>query len=180
MSEVMEAKKLVDATATFEQTMRAAVQKQIAEERAKAVEKLKQMEERYKDKGERGGAREIGKEIDKLEEWLEQNGHVAPEKKTEPKSDIFIYGKEYLFSSDQIKGRLIFFKEGKVNVIFKRDAAPQNVMWQFEERRDHIVISDEGELGKVYISEVPQSEKNSIMIRLGGELRHHVVTASGQ
>ena len=176
LGEGRDAKKLVDETNAYEAAQRAELQKKIAEQQRKTIANLRRLAQKYKDAGDRGEAREIRKAIEELEEKV--GGRETTIKEAEPESDIFVYGKVYLFKSGKINGRITFMANGKANAIFKLQDDAKNVIWEFAEKGDHVYIKDAGVLGKVYISEVPKSEKRSIMIRLGGKLRHEVITAS--
>ncbi len=175
--DALDIKKLVEETDDYEKEQRAALKLGINEERESTILKLRRMEESHRDEGERITAKRIRKAIKKLEEKVNIGKDIV---KTTLESSIFEYDKEYLFKSDSIDGRITFLADGKVNAIYKNGESPSNVTWVFEEKSDHILINDAGELGIIYISEIPYTEKRSIMIRLGGKLRHHVVTGTHQ
>jgi len=177
MGDALEAKRLVDETDAYEKSKREELAKKISDERAKTIESLRRLAKKYRDKGERSEARDIRSLIEKLIAKQGGREEIAKEE-PEPESDILEYGKEYSFKSNEIEGRITFMANGNVNVIYKHGGSPQNVVWKFEEKADHILISKGGDLGRIYVSEVPKSEKRSIMIRLGGKLRHHVMTAT--
>ena len=175
LEDAKEAKNLVDETNKYEEQQRAELQKQIKERQKKTIESLKKLAEKYRDKGERRKAREILKAIRKLEDKLDG---LEFETEPVPESEVFEYGQIYLFKSGKIQGRITFMANGKANAIFKLGDDSQNVIWDFEEKDDHVYIKDAGDLGKIYVSEIPKSDKRSIMIRWGGKLRHEVLTAS--
>lgn len=177
LGDARRAKALVEDTDAYERQQRAQLEKEIAKKKSETIEKLKRLSRKYKDLGERREAREIRRLLSKLESKIKDTQKDPDDEPEQLTSRVFQYGQDYFFKSNKISGKITFMENGKVNMIFTAANTTKNEDFNFEEKEDHILIKNGGILGKIYVSEIPKSSKESIMIRLGGKLLHEVVTA---
>jgi len=177
-------KEQVNKVKKYEEQERARTKEKITEMRKQAVLDLERLLKQFSSDDKKGEADLIKMEINKLKAkmGLEVKGQLpvkAVSKGNGGKGNrYFKYREEYDFvEKDIISGKFIFMPTGKVRVIYVYKAQTQSAFWNWEDKDDHIEIDSGSSLGKIIISERPNSNLKLLLVRWGGDLKNILTDA---
>ena len=178
MAEGAKAKAMVDEARKEEREMRAKSKEELNEKRQRAIQDLEKVLKKYQSPSDKEMADLITKEINLLKEKL--GIPVGEENDIREASNnlFFNYRTEYFFDEKGIiKGKFIFMPNEKVRVIYSYKDKQESKFWDWKDMGDHIQVKADESLGTIIISEQPNSNLKSLLIRWGGELIHKLTDA---